>query len=110
MAKTQEELAVIKSDLQIKHKPLFTIEIPAGEDGEETRTIFLKKFDRQVLSAVQKLASGNDPIRAVEAFIKNTYVGGDVITEILGDFDMLRSLEGVIIEMITAKKATLKKN
>jgi len=110
MAKTQEELAAIKLTLQATHKPLFTIVVPVDEDETETRTVFLKKFDRQVLSAVQKLATGPDPVKAVEAFVKNTYVGGDDISEIINNFDMLRSIEPVIIEMITAKRATLIKN
>ena len=110
MAKTQEELATIKLTLQATHKPLFTVEIPSGEDGEENRTIFLKKFDRPLLAITQKLAAGNDALKAVETFIKGTYVGGDNMDEILTDFDMLRSLEGVIVELISVKRASLKKN
>lgn len=108
--KTKEELASIKEVLKATHNPLYTVEIPVNEDSDETRCIFLKKFDRQTLSAVQKIVSSSDTLKAVEVFIKNTYVGGDDLTEIMGDLDMLRSLESVIVDLITVKKATLKKN
>ena len=110
MAKTQDELDKIKAELQLTNKPVFTVTIDADDDGLETRTIFLKKFDRNILSAVQKLASGADALKAVEVFIKNTFIGGDDLQEILGNFDMMRSLEGVVVDLIAVKKATISKN
>lgn len=110
MAKSVEELAKIKSELEAVHKPLYTVEIPTDEDEMETRTIYLKKFDRTILSAVQKMAQGNDELKAVEVFIKNTYVGGDDINEILNDLYMLRSLQSVVVEMVSVKKAKISKN
>ena len=92
MAKTKEELQTIEDTLKAIHKPLYTVEIPAGEDTDETRTIFLKKFDRQTLSAVQAIMTkSSDAFKAVEVFLKATYIGGDELTEILNDLDMVRS-------------------
>ena len=110
MAKTKEELTSIEETLKATHKPLFTVEIPASDNDEDTRTIFLKKYDRQILSAVQKIVATSDTLKAVEVFVKNTYVGGDDLNEIMNDLDMLRSLESVIVDLITVKKASLKKN
>ena len=110
MAKTPQELAEIKTSLALTNNPIYTIEIPVDEDELETRTIFLKKFDRTTLSAVQKMASSADVLRATEVFIKNTYIGGDDLTEILANLYMLRSLESVVIDLVSVKKASIKKN
>jgi hypothetical protein len=109
--KTQEELKTLFSQLSAQHKPIYTIEIPLAEDEAEFRTIYLKKYDRALLSAVQKLVSaGSDSLKAIEVFVKNTYVGGDDLNEILNNLDMLRSLEGVVVELMQTKTATIKKN
>jgi hypothetical protein len=107
--KTQEELDAIKIALEPTHKTIYTVEIPVNEDELETRTIFLKKFDRATLAATQKMVSV-DSLKAIEVFVKNTYIGGDDLQEILNDLYMLRSLEGVIVDLISVKKASLKKN
>ena len=110
MAKTQEELDLIKGQLTAQYGKVYTIEIPVDEDEDEVRTIFLKKFDRATLSVVQKLASGTDSLKAVETFIKNTYIGGDDINEIMNNLDMIRSLESVVVDLISVKRAIIKKN
>ena len=108
--KTKEELEKIKAELMLIHNPLYTIDVPVDEDEIEFRTIFLKKFDRTTLNVVQKLATGNDSLKAVEVFLKNCIVGGDDLNEIISNLDMLRSLESVVVEMISVKQAKLKKN
>ena len=108
--KTQDELEAIKTTLALTHKMIYTIEIATDEEETEFRTIFLKKFDRACLAAVQKVASGGDSLKAVEVFLKNTYIGGDDVAEIINDLHMLRSIEGVVIDLITVKKASIKKN
>ncbi len=111
MAKTVDELTQIKLQLDAQYKPVYTVILNASDDNDEdTRTIYLKKYDRAILSAVQKLAGGPDPLKSIEAFIKNTYIGGDDLNEILSDLDMLRSLEEIVVDLITAKKAKLIKN
>ena len=110
MSKTEQELEQIKTELVAKYGKVYTVTIPVDEDETETRTIYLKKFDRVTLAAVQKMAAGSDSLKAIEVFIKNTFVGGDDMFEVLNDFDMLRSLESVVIDLISVKKATLKKN
>ena len=108
--KTQEELDQLKESLSAIHKPLYTITVPLDEDETETATIFLKKFDRTTLAAVQKVAVGGDSLKATEIFLKATFLGGDDLSLVLGNLDALRACESVVIELITAKKAKLAKN
>ena len=108
--KTEQELKEIKTSLAASYTPIYTIEVPLDEDELEYATIFLKKYDRIVLSALQKLVTGPDPLKAIEFYIKNCYLGGDDINLILNNLDALRACEGVVVDMITAKKAKLSKN
>ena len=108
--KTKEELDSLEVTLKAQYGTIYTVGVPV-EDSDEERTIFLKKIDRNTLAAAQKImSSSSDTFKVVEMIIKNTYVGGDELAEILSNFDMIRSLESVIVEMMTVKKATLKKN
>ena len=109
--KTQEELLKIKETLDLTNKRVYTVVVPlSDEDDCEEATIFLKKVDRTILSALNKLINGADSLVAVEFYLKNTYLGGDDIKLVLGNFDALRACESTIVEMIHVKKATLKKN
>lgn len=110
MAKTSEELESTLTQLKTQYSPVYTVEVPV-QDSDEFRTIFLKKYDRQLLAATQKMvSSGSDTLKAIEIFVQNTYVGGDDLKEIFSNLDMLRSLESVVVEMMTVKSATIKKN
>jgi hypothetical protein len=108
--KTQDELSAIKAELALKHKPLYTITVPLNDDDTEFATIFLKKFDRLTLSAIQKAASGTDPLKSTEIFLRNTFVGGDSIDLIISNLDALRAVESVMLDLVSAKKAVLSKN
>ena len=109
--KTQEELLKIKETLDLTNKRVYTVVVPlSDEDDCEEATIYLKKFDRPLLSSLQKLITGPDSLKAVEVFLKNTYIGGDDLNLVLTNFDALRSCEGAVVEIISVKKATLKKN
>lgn len=111
--KTKEELDSEKLELLKKYKPLYTIEAPLSDvDDEmpEVATIFLKKPDRTTYAAVTKLASGADPLRAVEFALKACYVGGDELKTVIENDDALMSCEGAIVSMLKKKEAVLKKN
>ena len=56
------------------------------------------------------MATGNDPLKAVEMVLKSCYVGGDELELVLKNDDALMSCEGAIVEMLDKKKAVLKKN
>ena len=70
--------------------------------------MFLKKPDRTVRSIIGSLAK--DPIKAVEAALKNLYVGGDSLNIVTSNDDALVSCEDAIVEMLVVQKAVLKKN
>ena len=108
--KTKEELSNELQSLKNKYTTVFTIEAPLNEDGTEVATLFLKKADRMVHASVGKLASGNDPLKAVEAALKACYIGGDTLSTVLEDDEALMSCESAIVEFLTKRTATLKKN
>jgi hypothetical protein len=106
--KTEIELTEIKEALQAKFGKVYTLEVPLNE-GEKTATMFLKKPGKETRSIVSTLVQ-KDPMRAVEAAIKNLYIGGDDLNMILADEDSVPSCEDAIVEMLTVQKAILKKN
>ena len=110
--KSTEELEVIKSALQAKLNPapVYTVIVPLDEEETIFATIYIKAFDRMVLSSVQKIIGSNDILKAVEVFLKNTYVGGDEIELVTGNFIAIRACQDTVFELMTAKKAILKKN
>ena len=108
--KNENELADIKTALSEKHKTLYTLVVPIDEDETVFATIYLKKMDRLILSAIQKILSTNDVLKAIEVYLKSTYVGGDEIELVTGNFESIRACTDSVFEMMTAKKSSLKKN
>lgn len=108
--KTKEELTEIKSALSNQYKTIFTLEVPINDDETEFATIYLKKADRMIMSMLTKLINGGDMYKAVEAYLKATYIGGDELTLITTNDDALMACESAIVQMIERKQATLKKN
>src|ERR1035437_10270149 len=102
--KTEKELEDIKAELDLKFDKITTVRIPSNDSRTEFRTLFLKKLDKLTLDAVQKLSATNSQ-KAVEVFFKNTLIGGDDISEILSDFDMSRTAESVVVELISFRRA-----
>jgi hypothetical protein len=105
--KTNEELIAELAILKAKHKVVYTIEAPLNDEGE-IATIYLKKPDRTTRSMVGKLAS-NDSFKAIEAGLKNLYIGGDALVLVTGNDDALAGCEEAIVEMLSVQKATLKR-
>src|ERR1700722_20188130 len=108
MAKTKEEIAQIKAALKAQYNQLNEIEIE-NDNGEVSRTIFLKKLDRNTLSAVLKIIK-QDELKGSEVLLRNTYVGGDDLDEIVNDLEMLLGIQSVLGNLFTAKSAKLKKS
>lgn len=108
--KTKEELELEKQTLISKYKTVYTIEAPLNEEETEYATIFLKKPDRVIYASVSKIASGNDPLKAIEVALKGCYIGGDELRIITENDDALISCENAIVEMMKKKEAVLKKN
>ena len=107
---TPEQKAEYIADLKNTHgSPIFELEaIPDFEDENSKVTIYLRKLDRVVYSAVKKLMA-KDAIQAMEAFVRSLYIGGEKVDTAL-TFDGLRSMDDGIYEMMESKKGTIKKN
>jgi hypothetical protein len=108
--KTEKELTEIKTALSRQFTPIYTLVVPINDDETQFATIFLKKADRMIMSMLTKLLSAGDMYKAIEAYLKATYIGGDDLTLITTNDDALMACEGSIAEMIQRKQATLKKN
>jgi hypothetical protein len=108
--KTPEELEIIKAELKQKYKKVNQITIPCDEDDLSKHfTIFVKKPDQTTRSIVSKLVD-KDWYRAIEAAVKNIWIGGDDLNEVLKFDDALASLDNPITELLKVEKAELKKN
>lgn len=99
-----------KESLKKVHGKVFTIMAPMDDEGEKFNTLFLKKPNRSLHNIVGKLAQGNDPTKAIEAALKNMYVGGDSLDEVLADDDALMGCENSIVELMAKRQSVLKKN
>lgn len=108
--KTKEELQLELNQLKGKYKIVYTIEAPLNDEETEFATIYLRKPDRIVYAMVSKLATGNDPLKAVEACLKSCYIGGDELNLITSNDEALMSCETAIVELLKKKEAVLKKN
>lgn len=108
--KTQDELSKEKTELTAKYGKIFELVVPLDQDDlSKTATLFLKKPDKATRSIVDTLAR-RDGLKAVEAGLKNMYVGGDTLNDVLSNDDALASCEESVVEALQLQKATLKKN
>lgn len=108
--KTKEDLSTEFTTLKVQYKTVYTITVQLDDETDETATIYLKKYDRNLYAAVNKLASAPDPLIAVETFLRGTYIGGDDLETIVNNLDALMACETPIVKIMTKYKATLKKN
>lgn len=108
--KTQDELEKEIISLKPKYGSVYSLTPLNDEEEEEWGTILVSKPSRETLALIGKLANGTDALKAIEAFLKNCYVGGDALDPVYGNTDALRSIESAVVSIITPKKAILKKN
>ena len=99
-------------ELKKKHSKVITLTVPLDEDDSSKVGIyFLKKPDRTVRALVGALTSTKDGgIRAIEAALKNLYIGGDDLDLALKNDDAMASLDEAFYEIFSVQKATIKKN
>lgn len=108
--KTEEQLNSEKESLKLKHGKVITLEVPVDQDDlSKIATIYLKKPDRTTRSLISTLAQ-KDGLKAIEAALKNLYIGGDDLNSVVSNDDAVVACEDAIIEMLSVQKATLKKN
>lgn len=97
-------------ELKAKYGKVYTLTVNLDEDdATKTATIYLKKPDRTTRAVVGKLANV-DSAKAVEACLKNLYIGGDKLELILSNDDALASCESSVVELLQVQSAVLKKN
>lgn len=107
MAKELNELEVLKA----KYGKVYTVEVALDEDDVlKKAVIYLKKPDKTTRSMVSKFAQSGKYDIAVEAALKQLYIGGDDLQLILTNDDAIASCDEVIAELLSVQKATLKKN
>ncbi|MEO6901548.1 MAG: hypothetical protein ABI241_00510 [Bacteroidia bacterium] len=96
--------------LKKKHGKIYTLTVSLDEDdATKVATIYLKKADRTTRAIVDKLVE-RDKAAAIEAALKNLYVGGDDLNLILLNDDALFSCESAIVDIMKVQAAILKKN
>lgn len=108
--KTREELDKEKASLKLKHKDVYEVDVLLDDSEENTATIFLRSVDRITYNQVIKFVGGNDSFKPLEIFIKALYIGGEPMETIINNDYAIRSLDGVVAEMLYVKQSVLKKN
>lgn len=108
--KSKEELEQERQTLIANKQRFNELEVYLEEDNTDlTATLFLKKPDKKCRALVGELASRN-PGKAVEAAIRNTYIGGDSLDIVCNNDYALASAEEGVVKMLEVQKAVLKKN
>jgi hypothetical protein len=106
----EKEISLLE-ELKAKYGKVYTLEVPLDEDDVNKKAIiYLRKPDKTTRAMVAKLASSGKYDAAVEATLKNLYVGGDKLELILQNDDAMASCDETIVELLNVQKATLKKN
>jgi|NOAtaT_6_FD_contig_71_2325308_length_4037_multi_2_in_0_out_0_6 hypothetical protein len=106
----EKEISLLE-ELKAKYGKVYTLEVPLDEDDVNKKAIiYLRKPDKTTRAMVSKLASSGKYDAAVEATLKNLYVGGDKLELILQNDDAMASCDETIVELLNVQKATLKKN
>lgn len=110
MAKSKEELKEIlkeiKSNPSNKGMKVFALQTFIDEDDNESRTIFLKKPNRMIRSAAEKVMK-TDTYKGIETFLRGMYLGGDDLEEILKNDDAFMIAGESIIEIVEIKKGNV---
>lgn len=108
--KNKEELESELIELKKKYGKVATLVVPLDEDDTTlVATLYLKRPDRTTRSMIGKLAT-QDSNKAIEAGLKNLYVGGDLLNDVLSNDYAFACSENGIVEVLSVQPSTLKKN
>lgn len=109
--KNEKDLKKEFDELSLKYSTIYTLILPITDrEDSEFSTLYLKTIDRDTMSAIRKIASGADPYRAIELALKNLYVGGDNLEDVLKSDEAILTAEQYIMEIMEKKRGSLKKN
>jgi hypothetical protein len=100
---TAEEFAKLKNE----HGEIFTIEVPMNDTHTDVAVAYFKKVDRAIMGAAMSLWDTN-PLKAKEIVLTSCFIAGN--KDILEKDDLYFPATNRVDDMITFRKATLKKN
>ncbi|CAB4126718.1 hypothetical protein UFOVP87_9 [uncultured Caudovirales phage] len=80
-----------------------------NEQGENV-CVYLKKIEREVFVQGNKFMSSKDELTTCEYLLKNIWIAGYPVEDILKDFDALKNCAATIIPVLFVKAGELKKN
>jgi hypothetical protein len=95
------------AEIAAKHNVKTVFEISVPDDENKIVTAYFRKPTRQILSRALSMQE-RDPLNAKEIVLRNCYLEGDL--SIMDDDEMFISACTVVDEIMTYRKATLKKN
>ncbi len=96
--------------MKVKHGTVYSVIVPLDPDNaDDTATIYLKRSNRIITSAVRKTAQ-SDALKGVETALKSLYIGGDSLAIVTGNDYAVQSCESAVVEILSVQEATLKKN
>ena len=79
----EKEVSILE-ELKAKYGKVYTVEVQLDEDDLAKKAIiYLRKPDKTTRAMVSKFASSGKYDNAVEAALKNLYIGGDKLEIIL---------------------------
>jgi len=109
--KNKTELDLELSTLKQKHGVVRTLEVYLDTDNEDkVATLYLRKPDKTTRNIVNDLVGKNKTDKAIEACLKQLYIGGDDLALVLNNDDAIASAESGVVELLAVQKANLKKN
>ena len=80
-----------------------------NENGDMV-CVYLKKVEREIFTAANKIYASKDEITTCEYLLKNIWIGGYSVESILKDFDALKNCAATIMPVLFVKAGELKKN
>ena len=80
-----------------------------NEEGEMF-CVYLKKVDREIFTAANKIYNSKDEVTTAEYLLMNIWIGGYPVEAILKDFDALKNCAATIMPVLFVKAGELKKN
>lgn len=100
---TDEEFATLKKE----HGEIFTIEVPMNDEDTDRAVAYFKPVDRTIMGAAMSLWDVN-PLKAKEIVLTSCFIAGN--KDVLSKDVLFFSACNRVDDMITFRKATIKKN
>jgi len=98
-----ERLEILKK----QYPDVWTLSVPCDDKGKDNAVAYLKKPDRNVISAALAM-QGTNPLKAKEIILSSCWIEGD--ERIKTNDDLFISACFVMDKLIRVRKAELKKN